>query len=48
MSLIILDKDKNDLCLSRDVVISPDNSPVLVMVIKTDEADEILRVSKSF
>ncbi len=45
---IILDKEKNDLCLSRDGVISPDNSPVLVMVIKTNEADEILRVSKSF
>ena len=43
-----LDQDKNEICLSRDGVISADDSPVSVFVLKTDEAEEMLRVSSLF
>ena len=43
-----VDQDKNEICLSRDGVISVVDSPVTVFVLKTDEAEEMLRVSKIF
>jgi acetate kinase len=44
---IELDSDKNELCISRDGVISKSSSSVKVLVIKTDEANEILRICNS-
>lgn len=41
---IVLDTDKNDALVSRDGVISQTNSPVAVVVIKSEEAEEIRRV----
>ena len=44
---IELDEDKNELCISRDGVISKTGSSVKVVVIKTDETAEIFRISKT-
>ena len=41
---IELDADKNELCVSRDGVISKSGAQIKVVVIKTDESDEILRI----
>ncbi|MEZ4104065.1 MAG: hypothetical protein R3B60_02130 [Candidatus Paceibacterota bacterium] len=43
---IKIDQDKNQLCVSKDGVISEGGSKVKVVVIKTDESDEIYRISK--
>ena len=43
---INLDSEKNELCVSRDGVISPSGADIKVAVIKTGEADEMLRVSQ--
>lgn len=40
--------DKNEACLSRDGVLSADDSQVVVMVLKTDEANEMLSISETF
>jgi acetate kinase len=45
---IVLDKDKNDATINKDAVITTSQSPVKVVVIKTNEADEILRNSELF
>ncbi len=45
---INIDKEKNDLCLSRDGVITGTGSLVEILVIKTDESDEILLATESF
>jgi len=42
---ITLDTDKNEACFSRDGVLSKEGSVVEVLVIKTNEADEILHAS---
>jgi acetate kinase len=45
---IKLDIEKNESCIGRDGIISDKESTVTIMVVKTDEADEILRVSEMF
>ena len=40
--------EKNEACLSRDGILSADDSPVVVMVIKTDEANEMLSIGETF
>jgi acetate kinase len=45
---ISIDFDKNEQCLSRDGVLSKDGSKVNVLVVKTDEAEEILLSSLPF
>lgn len=45
---IKLDIEKNEVCVGRDGLISVPDSPVSVLVVKTDEANEILRVSELF
>ncbi|MEZ4195432.1 MAG: acetate/propionate family kinase [Candidatus Paceibacterota bacterium] len=44
---ILLDKDKNELTISRDGVISDISAKVKVVVIKVDEAKEILHASQT-
>jgi acetate kinase len=44
---IQINEEKNERCVSRDGMISEDDSAVAVLVIKTDEADEILRASET-
>ena len=45
---IILDKEKNDAAINQEAVISTDGSPIKVLVIKTREAEEILKNSELF
>ncbi len=45
---VVLDDDKNELCVSRDGVISTTDSKVKVAVIRTDESDEMLRVGQGY
>jgi len=45
---IALDSEKNELCIGRDGVISPMKPKIKVAVIKTDESDEMFRVSQTF
>ncbi len=44
---VIIDKDKNEACISKSGVISQMGSDVKVAVIKTDETDEIFRITKT-
>ena len=45
---IILDKEKNDVAINKEAVISTQGSPIKVLVIKTCEAEEILKNSELF
>jgi len=45
---IILDTDKNDMTVNKEAVISTAESPIKVLVIKTNEAEEILKNSELF
>lgn len=45
---INLDSEKNEACIGRDGLISDKDSIVSILVIKTDEADEMLRVCEKF
>lgn len=45
---IILDKDKNDRAVNQDAVISATQSQVKVLVVKTNEAEEVLKNSEFF
>lgn len=45
---IKVDQDKNEICLSRDGVISTNDSPVAVLVMKTNESEEMFRLSNDF
>ncbi len=42
----VLDADKNEVCLGRDGVISTFSSPVKIVVVKADEAGEILALAE--
>jgi acetate kinase len=44
---IKLDLEKNELCIGRDGLISKKDSEVTILIVKTDESDEILRASES-
>lgn len=44
---VTLDTEKNEACVGRDGVLSPAHAEVSVVVIKTNEADEILHASLS-
>lgn len=44
---IVIDQDKNEACISKNGVISKMGSKIKVAVIKTDETDEMLRITKS-
>ena len=43
---ITIDTEKNDECVSRDTCISSASAPTEVLVIKTNEAEELLLVSQ--
>lgn len=45
---IMLDIEKNDATINKEAVISTNQSPIKVLVIKTNEADEILKNSELF
>ena len=45
---ILLDTEKNDAAINKEAVISTNQSPIKVLVIKTNEADEILKNSELF
>lgn len=45
---IILDTDKNDATISKEAVITTNQSPIKVLVIKTNEAEQILKNSELF
>lgn len=43
---ITIDDERNELCIGKDGVISPYGADVKVVVIKTDESDEMYKISK--